>query len=224
MAPILRLYEDVMSNAAAGVALPALARMIFVVHGAVVIGGTRLADGEAWQGEGAVTLAAGAAGATCWRFELAPAGAAGGGGAHDGAASGRGVSSRAKLTAALETLPAGDLILRGDSVAFPPGGCAYLHRHQGPGIRCLIEGGIRIDTLGHSTSYGPGCAWYEAGPDPVFAQAAVDRPSRFVRVMLLPRAWLGKSSVEYLNPDDRNKPRLQEYKIFADAPIAFRLT
>ena len=40
--------------------------------------------------------------------------------------------------------------------AFPPGGCAYLHRHQGPGIRCLLEGGIRIDTHGRSTSYGPG--------------------------------------------------------------------
>ena len=62
--------------------------------------------------------------------------------------------------------------MRGDSVAFPPGGCAYLHRHQGPGIRCLVEGGIRIDTHGRSTSYGPGGAWYETGPDPVFAQAA----------------------------------------------------
>ena len=48
--------------------------------------------------------------------------------------------------------------MRGDSVAFPPGGCAYLHRHQGPGIRCLIEGGIRIDTHERSTSFGPGGA------------------------------------------------------------------
>ncbi len=47
----------------------------------------------------------------------------------------------------------------------PPGGCAYLHRHQGPGIRCLVEGGIRIDTHGRSTSYGPGGAWYESGPE-----------------------------------------------------------
>ena len=54
--------------------------------------------------------------------------------------------SHEKLTAYLETMPKGELLMRGDSVAFPPGGCAYLHRHQGPGIRCLIEGGIRIDT------------------------------------------------------------------------------
>ena len=123
----------------------------------------------------------------------------------------------------LETLPTGDLLLRGDSVAFPPGGCAYLHRHQGPGIRCLLEGGIRIDTGGRSTSYGPGGAWYESGPEPVFAQAASDRWSRFIRVMVLPRALLGKSSIQYVNAEDKNKPRTQQYKIFADAPISFKL-
>jgi hypothetical protein len=118
----------------------------------------------------------------------------------------------------LASVPAGALLLRGDSVAFPPGGCAYLHRHQGPGIRCLIEGGIRIDTHGRSTAYGPGGAWYETGPDGVLAQAA-DRPTRFIRVMILPRAYLGKSSVEYLNEEDKAKPKSQSYKIFVDMPI-----
>ena len=117
-------------------------------------------------------------------------------------------------------LPDGDLLWRGDSVAFPAGGCAYLHRHQGPGIRCLIEGGIRIDTHGRSTSYGPGGAWYETRPDAVFAQAAADRPSRFIRVMILPRTLAGKSSIQYVNEADKDKPRVQQYKIFADAPIA----
>ena len=112
----------------------------------------------------------------------------------------------------------GPLLLRGDSVAFPPGGCAYLHRHQGPGIRCLLEGGIRIDTHGRSTSYGPGGAWYESGPDPVFAQAA-DRPTRFIRVMILPVPYVGRSSVEYLNEEDKAKPKSQQYKIFADLPL-----
>ena len=127
-----------------------------------------------------------------------------------------------KLSAALETLPKGDLILRGDSVAFPPGGCAYLHRHQGPGIRCLIEGGIRIDTHGRSTSYGPGSAWFESGPEAVFAQAAPDRATRFVRVMILPRELVGKSSIQYVNEEDKAKPRSQSYRIFADMPIGLR--
>jgi hypothetical protein len=214
MPPTLRLYEDVLSNEAANVRLPALVRMIFIVHGSVTIERRTFGDGEAWHGEAAVTLDPGEGGATCWRFELAPSGAG------DGVLAGQGASSRLKISGALETLPKGDLLLRGDSVAFPPGGCAYLHRHQGPGIRCLVEGGIRIDTNGHSTSYGPGSAWYESGPDAVFAQAAADRTSRFIRVMILPRELVGRSSVQYLNEDDKAKPKLQQYKIFADALIA----
>jgi hypothetical protein len=208
MAPVLALYEDVLADGAA-LALPAAARMIFLVHGAATITGRALRAGEAWHGEGAAALVAASAGATCWRFELdaPPAGAA------------PGVTSREKLSAPLATLPAGELLLRGDSVAFPPGGCALPHRHQGPGIRCLIEGGIRIDTAGRSTSYGPGGAWYESGPEPVFAQAA-DRPSRFIRVMILPRALLGKSSLQFVDAADAAKPRAQQYQIFADVPIA----
>jgi hypothetical protein len=214
MPPVLALYEDILANDAA-LALPPRPRMIFVVHGALTIADRPASDGEAWHSEGAVTLRGGRAGATCWRWELAPAAA-------DGAAAGPDVICREKLAARLDTLPTGELILRGDSVGFPPGGCAYLHRHQGPGIRCLIEGGIRIDTHGRSTSYGPGGAWYESGPDGVFAQGAVDRTSRFVRVMVLPRELIGKSSIQYLNEEDKAKPKSQSYKIFADIPIAFR--
>jgi hypothetical protein len=211
MPPVLRLYEDVLANDA-DASLPALPRMIFIVHGSLAIDDRTLRDNEALSGEGAVKLEAGSGGATLWRWEL---------GADDTGASviaGGGAASREKLSAPLETLPKGALILRGDSVAFPPGGVAYRHRHQGPGIRCLIEGGIRIDTHGRSISYGPGGAWYESGPEPVFAQTA-DRPTRFIRVMILPLAYLGRSSVEYLNEEDKVKPKTQQYKIFADMPL-----
>jgi hypothetical protein len=219
MPAIMRLYEDVLSNdEALRVALPALPRMIFIVHGSAAIEGRALSDGEAWHGEGAATLTPGSGGVTCWRFELARADAG------DGEIAGRAVVSRQKLETAVATLPAGDLLLRGDSVAFPPGGCAFLHRHQGPGIRCLLDGGIRIDTHGASTSYGPGGAWYESGPEPVFAQGAPDRATRFIRMMILPRALLGKSSIEYLNAEDKERPKSQSYEGFADAPIGFSAT
>jgi hypothetical protein len=220
MLPTLRLCEDVLSNDGE-LALPAHPRMIFVVHGAIAVVERILRDEETFSGEGAVTVKAGESGATLWRWEYLPDVADRDSRATATAApnpDGRGVVSRQKLAAPLQTLPQGALVLRGDSVAFPPGGCAYLHRHQGPGIRCLIEGGIRIETRGHSASYGPGGAWYETGPDGVFAQAA-DRPTRFIRVMILPRACLGKSSIEYLNEQDKAKPKSQSYKIFADMPI-----
>ena len=210
MVPTLRLYEDVLANGAEAM-WPAAPRMIFVVHGAISIADLTLRDEETFASENAIALKAASSGATLWRWELAADGA--------GGRAETGVTSREKLAARLETMPKGALLLRGDSVAFPPGGCAYLHRHQGPGIRCLTEGGIRIDTGGHSTSYGPGGAWYETGPDGVFAQAA-DRPTRFIRVMILPRSYLGKSSVEYLNEEDKAKPKSQSYKIFVDMPLA----
>ena len=211
MPPMLRLYEDLFANDAE-LLLTAGARMIFVVHGSITKADRVLHDDEAMGSESAGRLKAGREGATVWRWELTAGDAA-------GVTEGAGFVSREKLAAPLDTLPEGPVLLRGDSVAFPPGGCAYLHRHQGPGIRCLVEGGIRIDTRGHSTSYGPGGAWYESGPEPVFAQAA-DRPTRFVRVMILPMTYLARSSVEYLSEEDKAKPKMQTYKIYADMPIA----
>jgi hypothetical protein len=40
-------------------------------------------------------------------------------------------------------------------------------------------------------------------------------------MMILPRALLGRSSIEYLNADDKERPKSQSYKGFADAPISF---
>jgi hypothetical protein len=212
MPPVLRLYEDVLANDAE-ISLPALPRMIFVVHGSVATSDRTLRDDEGLGSESAISFTGGPEGATVWRWELATDG-------DSDTPAGARITSREKLSARLDTMPKGAVLLRGDSVAFPPGGCAYLHRHQGPGIRCLRDGGIRIDTKGHSTSYGPGGAWFESGPEPVFAQAAADRPTRFIRVMILPMAYLARSSVEYLNEEDKAKPKSQTYKIYVDMPIA----
>ena len=212
MPPVLRLYEDIFANDGAELALPALPHMIYVVHGSVAIADRMMQSDEGFGGDSATRLKGGPEGATVWRWDLAAADSS------DQARVGATIVSREILSVRLDKLPKGPLLLRGDSVAFPPDGCAYLHRHQGPGIRCLLEGGVRIDTRGHSHSYGPGGAWYETGSDGVFAQAA-DRPTRFIRVMVLPLAYLGKSSVEYLNEEDKAKPKAQQYKIFADMPL-----
>jgi len=213
MHPELRLIEDFMTDKGA-FNLPAQPRMFYVVRGAVTIGRRTLRHGEVVYSEETVTGHAEDVGATLWRWELSdprqpPA-------RIDGAS----VLSRDKLFRPLAALPEGELIWRGDSVAFPPGGCAYLHRHQGPGIRCLVEGELRVDSKGESVTYAVGDAWYEAGPDPVFAQAGA-KPTRFIRVMILPRKLIGKSSIEYLKAEDRDKPKLQQYRVFVDAPLTW---
>ncbi|MBI3705654.1 MAG: hypothetical protein HY244_17810 [Rhizobiales bacterium] len=216
MHPVLRLYEDVLSSAEnVEFQLAPLPRFIFVTHGSASIDGKTLNEGDAWQGSTGTVVKPGPSGVTCWRWELARGDQA------STVACAPGMITHEKLSAYLETLPKGYLLMRGDSVAFPPGGRAFLHRHQGPGIRCLIEGGLRVDTHGRSSSYGPGGAWYESGPDNVFAQASAGKATRFIRVMILPRELMGKSSIQYVNDDDKAKPKTQSYKIYADAPIEF---
>ena len=212
--PILRLLEDTLPDGAGyGDGLPALNRFLYVAQGSVVANGREIGADEGWHASGALELVAGKAGATIWRWELLPSGA------NPASLGGPGWRSHEKLSAVLETLPPAPLLMRGDSVAFPAGGCAFRHVHQGPGTRCLIEGGMRIDTHGRSTSYAAGGAWFEAGPEPVFAQAA-DMPTRFIRCMILPATLLGQSSIRYVDPADRDRPKDQRYRQYAEAPIA----
>jgi quercetin dioxygenase-like cupin family protein len=110
----------------------------------------------------------------------------------------------------------GELLIRLDTVSFPPGGVAYLHVHRGPGIRVLLEGEIRIDTGGQSRSYHPLEAWFEPGPVPVFAAASESMPTAFVRCMVLPAEIKGQRSLSYVRDEDADKPKLQEYRIFVD--------
>lgn len=209
----LRLIEDVLSNGS-WMDFPedGINRAIYVVHGGVEMDGKTLGADQGLHVRGKVSLVAAAKGAALWRWELVPTGAAVVGPRANG-------TSTIKLASPLAWPVADAVLMRLDSVAFPPGGSALLHTHQGPGIRCLIEGGIRIDTHGRSTSYGPGGSWFEAGPEPVFAQAGPDRPSRFIRVMILPAQLLGRSSIAYVNAEDRDKPKSQQYKGYVDTLI-----
>jgi hypothetical protein len=212
----LRLIKDVFAAGAATAApLPALNRVLYCNAGgfSLASGETRGPD-EAWHGAGAATVTAGPDGAEIWRWELAPLAA------KPALKLGRGIRSSVSISEPVTTLdPAVPWLMRCDSVKFPPGGCAFLHSHQGPGIRCLRDGAIRIDACGASHQHAPGEAWFENGPDPVFAQAGTDGCSRFIRVMLLPRELKGKSSIRYVNADDLEKPKSQQYKGYVDEHI-----
>ena len=210
----LRLVEDtLLSGASLQLASKAVWRVVYVAHGAATVAGQGVAHDQAAYAHGEAEVLAGNRGAAIWRWELAPIGDA------PILVAGRHSASRVKLCTPIQGLTASSVLMRADSVTFPPGGCAYLHTHQGPGIRCLIEGGIRIDMEGASTCYAAGGAWFEAGPAPVFAQAAQDRASRFIRVMILPAELKGRSSIAYVNAEDRDKPKSQRYKGYLDETI-----
>ena len=217
----LKLYKDELAPQAM-VQMPLHSAPVRAIY--VVSGGLRLSSGganatlganSAWYNRGAVRVAAGNPGATALRWELVPAGAPAAPLACDQA------TSVLLLTApmALDTEQQ-EWLLRCDRVDFPPGGEALLHTHRGGGIRCLLSGAIDIETKGARHGYRPLEAWFEAGPDPVYARASANEPTAFARVMILPRSLLGKSSITYVNPDDVAKPKSQRYQVFIDEPIA----
>ena len=211
MAYELRLIEDTPYAGTTAERLPACPRAIYVAAGQVTINDCVLPSDEGIVSADALTISVAESGDTLWRWEIAPAESAA------APIDGRG---HVKLCHSFDPdRIADELLLRLDSVAFPPGGCAYLHNHRGPGTRCLKEGSIRIDTEGRSSSYSPGGSWFEAGPEPVFAQADEQIASRFIRAMVLPRSLMGTSSISYVNEEDKAKPKSQTYRVFDEAAI-----
>jgi hypothetical protein len=128
-------------------------------------------------------------------------------------------SPGALLSSALEPLAGEDHLIRCDRVDFPPRGVAYLHTHQGPGIRVLLHGAIRIETAGRSERHEALQAWFEPGPEPVFAAASETEPTAFVRCMILPARLRGQSSIRYVREEDAEKRKPQQYTVFVDEPI-----
>jgi hypothetical protein len=211
----LRLYIDRLSAKASLGPLSKTNRVIYVCEGTAAVRGANvaasLAENCAWQGAVDVTITAGPAGARLLRWELSPS--------NGETKSASGVESRLTLEAEPRIEPGVAYLMRCDRVDFPPGGVAYTHTHEGSGIRCLQSGRIRIDTQGHDFWVEPNGAWFETGVDPVFAETRQDGTSHFIRVMILPRAFSGKSSITYVNPEDFDKPKTQKYQVFVDEPI-----
>ena len=205
----LRLCEDILAAGETRVLSAARPRALYTVAGKFTANSRNVPADEGFVASDGLTLVGGPEGATIWRWELAP---------ENAPAEENGSITKSVNPISPESI-SDKLLLRLDSVAFPPGGCAFLHTHQGPGIRCLLEGSIRIDTEGNSTSYGPGGSWFEAGPEPVFAQADKSIASRFIRAMVLPRTLMKTSSIRYVSEEDKSKPKSQSYRVFDEAKI-----
>ena len=215
----LRLFLDRFEPKSAPIELPSVtARAIYVIEGSLALRNgaatsMTLGANSAVSAARACSVAGGSLPGQILRWELAPRGSIGQAVA--------GQASEQLLVAPLTLDAPEGYLLRCDRVDFPPGGQALTHTHQGGGTRCLLFGSIRIDTLGQSHRYGPLGAWFEEGPEPVYAAADTQVASAFARVMILPRALLGgRSSIAYVNREDLDKPKSQRYQIFIDEPIA----
>jgi hypothetical protein len=212
---VLRLYTDVLTEKASlSKPLPGMVRALYVANGMATVRsngtGATLNANSAIHTTGEVEVTGGSDGARILRYELVPKGAA------EVLAAGDGVTSVAKLAADVDLEPGDGYLLRCDRVDIPPSGIAYTHVHQGPGIRCLLEGGFVVETDGKTHTIAAGEPWFEAGPIPVLAWAPDDKPGNFSRVMILPRRLKGTSSISYVKEEDKDKPKRQRYTIFLD--------
>jgi quercetin dioxygenase-like cupin family protein len=196
----LSLYEGTLPPGQE-VATPAGIGALYVLRGAVSGGA---GEGEARLWRSGAPVVAGAEGAQVLLWWLGP-------GAAD-------PPFELQLRRTVE-LPAGRHLLRCDKVEFPPGGVAYTHTHRGPGIRRLIAGAFRVWVGEDARDVPLGGSWFEAGPDPVYAEGSGSQPTAFVRVMVLPEELAGKSSISYVKPEDRDRPKDQRYTVFLDEPI-----
>ena len=215
----LRLYRDELApQTAYTLSAGNAVRLVYVVSGGLRVAGdtlqATLGANSAYTSRAALQLNSGHLATLVLRWELTAVATAA------ALANGAGVGSTLLLEAAMTLDPLRQYLLRGDRVDFPPGGEALTHTHQGGGIRCLLFGGIDIHTQGTVHHYAPLVPWFEAGPDPVYAAAAKNEASAFARVMILPRELLGKSSISYVNAEDRDKPKNQKYQVFIDTPVA----
>ena len=215
----LRLYRDELApQSAYTLSAGNAVRLVYVVSGGLRVAGdtlqATLGANSAYTSRAALQLNSGHLATLVLRWELTAVATAA------ALANGAGVGSTLLLEAAMTLDPLRQYLLRGDRVDFPPGGEALTHTHQGGGIRCLLFGGIDIHTQGTVHHYAPLAPWFEAGPDPVYAAAAKNQASAFARVMILPRELLGKSSISYINAEDRDKPKNQKYQVFIDTPVA----
>ena len=203
---VLELIEDKL-DAGGGTSLPATNRIVYVVEGAVEArsdgASVNITPNDARHFSGDVSLHAGDGGARVWRWEL----------------SSDGQDGPSKLCAEISVDEDGEYLMRCDRVDFPLGGIAYTHTHQGPGIRCLYMGEFDVTVDGHTKHLLPGEPWFEAGPDPVYAEASKSELTAFIRVMILPRRLLGQSSIRYAKAEDADKPKTQTYSVFVDEPI-----
>ncbi|MQA05755.1 MAG: hypothetical protein GEV07_24580 [Streptosporangiales bacterium] len=212
------LLEDTLPRAAHPVYLPGGRRALYVRTGSVGVGdetGSQfLWAGSALVQQGEATLQPGEDDAVVWRWELADDDSYGP--EHFALRSAPQTTTEVKLVTTVDLDDRYTWLMRCDTVAFPPGGAALTHLHQGPGIRITLDGEITIETEGTRSVYRAGEAWAEKGVLPVYAPTWEQAPTEFVRCFLLPKHNKGVSSLRIVDEADQALPNTQKYRVLSE--------
>ncbi len=213
----LRVFQDHLTEGSVA-ALNKANRIVYCVAGqATLTAGGRdevLADDVARFTDVECTIRGEGEGARLWRWELVAPGEG------PGEIDATGIKSVNAGDYEIELDTSVKRLMRIDQVSFPLGGEAFTHVHAAPGVRCLLRGNLLVETPDHRMRFWPGDPWVEHGPEPVYAKASEKEPTSFVRVMIIPEEYRGRSTITYVRAEDKDKPKSQSYVRYLEEPIS----
>jgi hypothetical protein len=182
---LLKLFHDELTaGAAVEPGLEAQHCIIYVWKGSVSINGSVFeADSAAYVSDFAAVEAQGK-GATLWRWELVPESDP----IH--LLKGKGTDSILRMSRRVkmfELVPTSKWLFRLDCIVENEGSTG-LHSHPGSGIRCMLNGQLRVrsDKGESSDNFQPGDCWYEEGAYPLISTTDPGNKATFLRGMVLP--------------------------------------
>lgn len=212
----LRMYHDHFVEGGEAT-LAAERRVIYCVAGGAEISeegrNVKLGEDEGFFSDRKIVVRGGVEGARLWRWELVQPDAVAGEIQSHGIKSTNAGDYQIEIDTSIKRL------MRLDRVSFPLGGEALTHIHAAPGVRCLLTGSMLLVAKDERRRMWPGDAWVEHGPDQVYARGSETYPSSFVRVMIVPEEYKGKSTITYVLPEDKDKPKSQSYKRYLEEAI-----
>jgi hypothetical protein len=179
----LRLYHDKYQPGKIA-ALEAQHSNVYVFDGSAAVNGELLEKDMAVYAKDVLAIKAGSKGATMWRWDLVRTTEP------NNLAKGEGIVSRLKMSRRIkmfELVPTSKWLFRLDAITDMMGSTG-LHSHPGSGIRCMIEGQMRVESdKGESSdNRASGDFWYEEGAYPLVSTTDPGNKATFLRGMVLP--------------------------------------
>jgi hypothetical protein len=185
----LRLYEDRLAPGAKSLRdLEAQHSIMYVYEGSLAVNGKLFKKDTAVYNKDVATIEVGPGGAWIWRWELVRTVEP------NNLAQGEGIKSHLLMSRRIrmfELVPTSKWLFRLDSIIDNEGSTG-LHSHPGSGIRCMLEGHLRVESEKGECSDNrqPGDAWYEEGSYPLISTSDPGEKATFLRGMVLPPEYM----------------------------------
>jgi len=185
MSYLLKLFQDELApHAEVSPGLDAQHFIIYVWNGSADINNKTIETDSAVYAEDFASIKAGPNGAILWRWELVPETD------QIHLLKGKGVDSilrKSRKVKMFELVPTSKWLFRLDCIIDNEGSTG-LHSHPGSGIRCMLNGQLRVESdKGESSdNRNPGDCWYEEGAYPLISTSDPGNKATFLRGMVLP--------------------------------------